>query len=422
MGRDRPPGADQKRWTVILFGGMLLATKLTLGAVEKTCNCSTDISFQKFRTKLAPEICCLNFTRTKIDTLDWSIFAGTVGLKELYLSNCSISHIKNVSVDSSSLEILYLDHNQLNWLPDNFLRKAPSLRVIHLESNQLQNLSESFLEISNQIQEIYLDFNNLSSLPSGIFKPSLLTLGLSHNNWDCTCNFLEHLKKHILNSFDVVCHTPEHYHGINIKNISKTELCQIHRLTALFVCLPLVAILVLVTCYFCKHKKKKKNRKTGYALHGRKECQLATVEKNGTNRSDDHQCSIPHVMPIHGAAENEKNNLLRDQILLKPSAALLGSSRDLYEEVEIKLGASDDSLACRSLDQDKLGTTKPIIEEEGTIDGEPETETMSVTDVLRDSADREKLYMNQSVDYYNLVPGIELEDSDHTENENVNLC
>ncbi|XP_034270864.1 SLIT and NTRK-like protein 6 isoform X1 [Pantherophis guttatus] len=420
MGRDRFPGTDQKKWTVILFGGMLLATKFTFGAMEKTCNCSTDISFQKFRTKLAPEICCLNFTRTKIDTLDWSIFAGTVGLKELHLSNCDISHIKNVSVGSFSLEILYLDHNKLNWLPDNFLKHAPSLRVIHLENNQLQNLSESFLETSNHIQEIYLDFNNLSSLPSGIFKPSLLTLGLSHNSWDCTCNFLEHLGKYILSSFDIVCHTPEHYYGINIKNISKAELCQTHRLTALFICLPLVAVLVLVTCYFCKHKKKTK-RKTGYALHDRKECQLATVEKNGTNRSDDHQCSIPPIMDVNCAAGSE-NNLLRNQILLKPSTALLESSRDLYEEVEIKLGASDDSLTCRNLDQEKLGTTKPVTEEEETIDGEPEAETLSVTDVLRDSADRERLYMNKSVDYYNLVPGIELEDSDHMENENVNLC
>ncbi|XP_013917384.1 PREDICTED: bestrophin-4 isoform X2 [Thamnophis sirtalis] len=90
---------------------MLLATKFTFGAMEKTCNCSTNITFQKFRTKLAPETCCLNFTWTKIDILDWSIFAGTVGLKELHLSNCDISHIKNFvssrEVDGAAMTVSY---------------------------------------------------------------------------------------------------------------------------------------------------------------------------------------------------------------------------------------------------------------------------------------------------------------------------
>ncbi|XP_044297760.1 uncharacterized protein LOC123029187 [Varanus komodoensis] len=416
-------GAGHKRWTFVLIGGVLIVTELALGSLEEeTCNCSTPINFWEFQTNLIPEMCCLNFTRTQINTLDWSIFAGIAGLRKLYLSNSSISDIINVDAGSSTLEFIYLDHNQLSWLPDGFLKNAPSLRVIQLENNQLQNLSESFLEISDQIQEIHLSFNNLSSLPSGIFKPSLLLLSLSNNSWECTCTLLGYLEKYLVAPFytEIICSTPRHYHGLNIKDIPKQELCQTHNLTALFICLPVVAVLVLVTWCFCKQK----NKTTDYALHGGKECRLATVERNGAKGSRDHHCYVPCEVPLRSATENEKNILLQNQVLLKPSTALLGSNRDLYEEVEIKLGASDDSLVRtneKNPDQDNLGSKKIIIAEEEDAGGESEAETMSVSDVLKDSADREKLYMNQSVDYYNLVPGIELEDSDQMEYENVDL-
>lgn len=409
-----------KRQIKILIAGVLLAIELALGTMEETCNCSTAIDFRELQDDTwTPKVCCLNFT--EIGTLDWSVFGKVTGLRELCLSNCGISDLVNTDDGSSTLEILHLDHNQLNRLPDSFLRNAPNLLVLHLENNQLQKLPKSFLKASDQIQEIHLDFNNLTSLPSGIFKPSLATLSLSNNSWDCTCSLFGELEKYLLAPFhvEIVCSNPDRYQGQNIKNIPKQEICQVHQLTALFICLPLVAILVFVACCFCKQKKK-----TGYALHGGKECHLATVERNGAKGSGGHHSYSPCEPPVAPAAESEKNNLLRNQVLLKTSTGLLGSNRDLYEEVEIKLETSDDSLmqASETLDQEMSGSPKLAVAEEHFIGGEPEVETVSVTDVLKDSADREKLYMNQSVDYYNLVPGIELEDSDHMEYENVDLC
>ncbi|XP_054837053.1 leucine-rich repeat and transmembrane domain-containing protein 1-like isoform X2 [Eublepharis macularius] len=377
-------GADHKRWTVILFGGILLGIELTLSALGDVCNCGATTDFQEFQDALVPEMCCLNFTGTKIGSLDWSLFSGVAGLRKLYLSNCSISDIFNAHDDSSTMEILYLDHNQLRWLPGSFLRNAPSLRVIELKSNKLQELPESFLKASTQIQEIHLDFNDLSSLPSEIFKPSLLILGLSNNSWDCTCTLLGVLEKYLFAPFysEVVCSTPKHYSGLNIKAIPKQELCQTYKLTALFICLPLVAILTLVTWCFCKQRKD-----TGYALRGGKECRLATVESNGAKKLGEHHCYVPYELPTVTAAESEKNIFLRNQVLLKPATALLGSSKDLYEEVEIKLNASDDSLTQAnegSLDQEILGSKRLTISEEGFLGGEPEAETdYQVTLLLR---------------------------------------
>lgn len=315
-----------------------------------------------------------------------------------------------------------MDHNQLRWLPGSFLRNAPRLHVIELKSNQLQELPKSFLKASSQIQEIHLDFNNLSSLSSEIFKPSLLTLGLSNNSWDCTCTLLGDLERNLPAALysEVICSTPKHYNGLNIKTIPKQELCQTYKLTALFICLPLVGILALIIWCFCKQKKE-----TGYDLRDGKECRLATVESSPVKKLGTQHCYISRELPAGAAAESEKNIFLKNQVLVKPSTALLGSNRDLYEEVEIKLGVSDDSLVQTNegnLDQEILGSNKLSPAEEGCLAGEPDAETVSVTDVLKDSADREKLYMNHSVDYYNLVPGIELEDSDHMEYENVDLC
>lgn len=109
------------------------------------------------------------------------------------------------------------------------------------------------------------------------------------------------------------------------------------------------------------------------------------------------------------SVDNRKENILKNQLVLQPSSDLLGSTRDIYEEVEIKLG-SVDSL------EPPLSTCS-IVETAGKQD----LDTVSVTEVLKDSADREKAYMTQSTEYYSLVPGIEIEDSDHGEYENVDL-
>ncbi|XP_067423902.1 uncharacterized protein [Emydura macquarii macquarii] len=396
MGR---AGGGPELWTLILWGELLLAARLALG---EACICSTAVAFSDFQAAPALETCCLNFTETAIDSLDWSLFGGVTGLREIYLSRCGIVDILNATGAPLTLEILHLDHNRLEKLPDRFLEDAPRLRVLRLDANRLRELPSSFLRASTHIQEINLAFNDLASLPPGLFKPSLRRLGLSNNSWDCTCPLSSALEKYpqedVLGA-GLVCSTPERYRGLDIRDVGKQGLCRAHSLTALFICLPLVAVSALVTWCFCRQK-----RKMGYSPNRRPECQLATVERNGAKE----------LPPAAAPSESEKN------ILLKPSAALLGSSRDLYEEVEIQLEASDDSLVL--VNEGRLSRepgapgTPPAWELAG---GAPDAETVSVTQVLKDSVDREKLYLSQAVDYYNLVPAIELEDSDHQEYENI---
>ncbi|XP_064372189.1 uncharacterized protein LOC112985332 [Dromaius novaehollandiae] len=414
--------------TMPLWGSLLLtaglaldpAPELDVGAAPESCNCTGPMDFQDFQMAPVPETCCLNFTSSNITHLDWGTLAGVRGLRELYLSHCSITAISNAQGVTPTLEILHLSHNQLESLPGSFLEDAPNLKVLYLDRNQLQELPGSFLKASTQVQEVYLGFNALTFLPASLLQPSLLQLQLSNNSWDCSCALLSNLQSQPSLATEVTCHTPERYRGTDLWSIPRDELCRSHSLTALFICLPPLLILASITCCFCRRK-----RKTHYSFQSRPESHLAMAgTSNATAPAEPHHY-VPYELPA-APSETEKKVLLGNQVLLQPSAALLESSKDLYEEVEIQVGSSSSSLVLPNAGQPGTGpgmeqdTLAPPKAEE-LVGSEAEAETVSVSDVLKDSADREKMYMSQSTNYYNLVPGIELEDSDNLEYENIDL-
>lgn len=109
------------------------------------------------------------------------------------------------------------------------------------------------------------------------------------------------------------------------------------------------------------------------------------------------------------SVDRGKEVILRNQLMLRPSSTLLDSTRDIYEEVEVKLGSVD-----------SLAPPPSTCSTEGAA-GKQDLDTVSVSEVMKDSADREKAYLTQSTEYYSLVPGIEIEDSDHGEYESVDL-
>uniref|UniRef100_A0A8C6ZR09 LRRCT domain-containing protein n=1 Tax=Nothoprocta perdicaria TaxID=30464 RepID=A0A8C6ZR09_NOTPE len=152
--------------------------------------------------------------------------------------------------------------------------------VLYLDRNQLQELPESFLRASTQVQEVYLGFNALTFLPAGLLRPSLLQLQLSNNSWDCSCALLSTLRSWPSLHVELVCHTPERYRGADLQSIPRDELCHSHSLTALFICLPLLLILASVACCFCRRK-----RKTHYSFQSRPESHLAMAEPEEAERA-----------------------------------------------------------------------------------------------------------------------------------------
>lgn len=406
--------------TVSLWSSLLLAAGLALDPAPQSCNCTEHMDFQAFREAPLPESCCLNFTSSNITRLDWGALVGVQGLRELYLSHCSITDISNAQGAPPALEILHLSHNLLESLPGSFLEDAPNLRILYLDSNQLQELPKSFLKASAQVQEVYLGFNALTFLPASLLKPSLLHLQLSNNSWDCSCALFRNLEDRLNLSAEVICHTPEQYHGVDLQSIPRDELCHTHSLTVLFICLPFLLILASITWCFCRRK-----RKTNYSLQSRSQSHPATAERGNAPVPAEPHHYVPYELPA-ASSETEKKVLLGSQVLLQPSADLLESGRDLYEEVEIHVGSPSSSQQVPNNERQQgmgLGrqqdTPAPRAEDLGS--SEPEVDTVSVSEVLKDSADREKIYMSQSTNYYNLVPSIDLEDSDNLEYENIDL-
>ncbi|XP_033863653.2 uncharacterized protein LOC117404891 [Acipenser ruthenus] len=381
------------------------------------CRCLQANNFSTFNSSLNVGSCCLNFSGSVIGTLHWSGFARMRDLKILDLSASSIVKVVEANAYENHLEVLYLNSNQIGQLPGTFLANAPSLKILHLENNKLQKLPDTFLQASTQLEELHLNSNYLSSVPPRVFKLGIRTIELSNNTLECTCAFVEELKEGVANVSvldNLTCTTPGHLQGRSVWSLQKSELCRSHRLTVLFILMALGLILALMLCCYCR-KKRCKQASLDLAKH---ESQLVTVDRNGVKGLLDshHYTPCEAVLPDVG----EKNVLLKNQIMFRPSTALLGSSRDLYEEVEIKLDTSMDSLP-QTVEEANPNLTSIDCEEEPAEESKPDMETVSVTEVLKDSTDREKMYLTQSTDYYNLVPDIDLDDSDHYEYESVDL-
>ncbi|XP_067893069.1 toll-like receptor 3 [Heterodontus francisci] len=421
MGESGSGTKGPRSWKFLQQWILLLAFVWGPGAANEVCMCDGNLDFRTFKASQVRDQCCLNFTGSSIGALQWNVFTNLSGIKVLDLSSCNISDIYDADENPSSLEVLYLDNNQLEQLPSNFLTNAPTLKILHLEENHLQQLPESILVASDQIQDLYLNSNNLISIPPSVFKPSLVKLSLFNNTLECTCALYDGLAKYINVNVSIsgsenvpTCYTSKHPQGLNIIDIHRSDICRSHGLTALFICLPLIVILTLMLCWYCWRRRKSDFKAI------RQDNQICTIEKSGFTNAGDHHyimCRTPETTP--NLTGHENHILARNQLMLRPSTALLGSNRDLYEEVEIKLGSSVDSVTCA--DEIYLNMSNNKVEEEDAVEQvHAEPELVSVTDELQE-ADRQRLYMNKSANYYNLVPAIELDDSDHGEYENIDL-
>lgn len=381
------------------------------------CPAATILS--QFPSEVPAGICCLNYSGSAFSHVHWSVFTNETNIETLDLSYCNISIVDMSGTETSALQRVYLNHNRIKVLPREFLARQPSLMEVDLSWNLLEELPEGFIKNSDSIEKLYLQGNKLQFLPSSVLqKPNLQNLELDGNPWDCSCLLLEGLEDGMKANRttqlqdlvgNLTCFSPRHLVGRTVWMLRLRDVCRPPGLTALFIVLPLLILSALVLCWCCGRKKEasvfspSKKRAYSSSCNGQK-----------------HRSKQPPAATEQNKAGNCGNEgILKNQLLLRPASTLLGSTRDIYEEVEVKLGSVEStprvSSRCSSSTEGRQGSQEP--------DGASKTEldTVSVTDVMKDSADREKAYLTQSTEYYSLVPGIELEDSDHGEYENVDL-
>ena len=96
----------------------------------------------------------------------------------------------SLSGESSSVEILYLDHNALDAIPIDALYNATSLYELYLSYNQIRSLPAYAFGFSHRLTRLDLSYNQISSIenfaferhPNGFAGPFLIDyLDLSHN-------------------------------------------------------------------------------------------------------------------------------------------------------------------------------------------------------------------------------------------------
>ncbi|XP_067109610.1 leucine-rich repeat-containing protein 24 isoform X1 [Osmerus mordax] len=409
------------QWSLLLLCIWPIRDQLVEG-----CACPGATVLAQFPPELPTESCCLNYSGSSFNHVLWPTLSNGTNLQMLDLSHCNISRIEvGTTCAASPLMVVYLRHNRLTTLPGDFLATQTSLRVLDLGMNLLGELPEGFFKGSEELQDLDLQGNCLRSLPtSALQRSSLLKLNLADNPWDCSCSLVE-----ILNAGgqgnssslegNVTCASPKSLVGESVWSVRGSDVCRPPGLTALFILLPLLILLALVLCWCCGRTKKRKESLT----FGSSKNKASHTDCNGHRQ---HRSKHPGRQVAKVEEGGGREEILKNQLLLRPSSTLLGSTRDIYEEVEIKLGSVDSLPRAPShySSSTEGGTGRQGAQGAGEgleVGGKKELDAVSVTEVMKDSADREKAYLTQSTEYYSLVPGIDLEDSDHGEYESVDL-
>lgn len=401
------------------LSALLMFTLLVRTGLVGGCECPAATVLSQFPSVVPADACCLNYSGSVFGHVRFSVFTNDTNIKTLDLSSCNITSFDAGGGGASELQKVYLGDNRLTALPVEFLAGQPSLTDVDLSRNLIQELPEGFLRDSDNIQKLYLQGNQLQLLPGSILqKPNMERLELDGNPWDCSCLLLEGLEdgKKVNRTAklqdlvgNLTCASPRHLVGRDVWSVRLSDACRPAALTALFIVLPLLILSALVLCWCCGRKKKEASISTSKKRSSRSSC-------NGQK----HHCKQkPAAAELSRAGPQSGEGILKNQLLLRPASTLLGSTRDIYEEVEIKLSSAE------SLPRVPSRCSSPAegrqVSQEPDRTSKTELDTVSVTEVMKDSADREKAYLTQSTEYYSLVPGIELEDSDHGEYENVSL-
>ncbi|KRZ14235.1 Leucine-rich repeat-containing protein 15, partial [Trichinella zimbabwensis] len=108
-------------------------------------------------------------------------------LRELLLNNNSFQRVGDIKVHSAlqALESFYLDENEIVQLDANQFLPFPSIKVLSLASNRLSNLHpDAFKGCCSTLEVLSLQRNHIESLPDGLFASlgNLSKLFLSENN------------------------------------------------------------------------------------------------------------------------------------------------------------------------------------------------------------------------------------------------
>ncbi|XP_049603411.1 leucine-rich repeat-containing protein 38 [Syngnathus scovelli] len=355
----------------MLGGWSTFVLPLLMAALSSGCLCPPATILPAFPSQVPVGVCCLNYSGSTLGLVPWSHLTNHSGLRILDLSRCNITSLEVPTMGVSLLQKVYLAQNGIAALPSYFLAGQPHLEVLDLSQNALEELPEGFLQDSDNLLRLDLQENRLRSLPASVLqRPILRTLELDGNPWECSCSFLEILVAEEL-ARNLTCAAPRTLAGRAADSAKLSDACRPASHTVLFLALPLFILALLLVCWCCGRSRKEV---PAFGLTKKR-----TPSKRGTGSNVDRE-------PQQKSANSVEEGV--------PNLKVQGSTN---KDNEVALG-SVESLPSGSEER------RP---------SKSELDAVSVTEVLKDSNDREKAYMTQSTEYYSLVPEIHLDNSDH---------
>ncbi|XP_030219930.1 leucine-rich repeat-containing protein 24 isoform X1 [Gadus morhua] len=463
-----------RRWALLL--PLLALLPGGPRGLAQACVCPRATVVTRLPAEIPGGACCLNYSGSALGRVSWPGFsddddnnnnnnnndphhhnASRPRLEVLDLSRCNITHIEpGFGRAATGLREVHLQHNRLAALPEDFLARQPGLRVLDLGSNRLLELPEGLLGGSGALRRLGLAGNRLRSLEPVAWvlrAPRLSRLELELNPWDCSCGLVELLAVATATgangtvssgpSANLTCASPRKLEGVAVLSLSPDAVCQPPGLTALFILLPLLLLAGLLLCWCCGRKRKRRSDAT-FGSKKRKSKQSQKAPAAGFRdqpRKPARPVANGDPAPADGAPERgggppeRGGGILKKQLLLRPASPLFSSTQDLPQQVEAepKLGSAslrDSRASVSSAEGGGSGLGLPGnttaggggAGEGGGGRGAELDDVVSVSEVLKDSANREKAYLVQSTEYYSLLPGMDLGGSDHGDYESVDLA
>lgn len=104
-----------------------------------------------------------------------------------------------MSAGLTELQVLHLDHNQLQHLYGHEFHGLVNLRRLHLDHNQLVSIHQDTFKRLKRLTQLRLDANLLISFPIWELSsnPALSSLTLANNWWRCDCDFVRKFRMFI---------------------------------------------------------------------------------------------------------------------------------------------------------------------------------------------------------------------------------
>ncbi|XP_047428240.1 chondroadherin-like protein [Mugil cephalus] len=141
---------------------------------------------------LLPGLFVLHLERNTIPKLEPTglLSSTTPTLRELYLSNNTITDIANGALNSALLSTLHLDSNQLSEVPTKALLEAPNLEELNLSQNSISWVGPAaFQPISQSLKRLHMNEMGTKKMS----KDALLGLGPGLTTLTLRGNQLEEL-------------------------------------------------------------------------------------------------------------------------------------------------------------------------------------------------------------------------------------